>query len=90
MKLPNAERAFVDLAKLRDYSLSAEHKEGKRKARVFAAAWDLGSDDAEWLREELLAEMKKTRQKIPGLVRLIAIVQQPAAQLRQGKICGQS
>ena len=35
MKLPNADRAFVDIAKLRDYSLNAEHKEGKHKARVF-------------------------------------------------------
>jgi hypothetical protein len=54
MKLPNAEHAFVDIAKLRDYSLSAEHKEGKHKARVFAAALGLESDDAEWLRERLL------------------------------------
>ena len=54
MKLPNAERAFVDMVKLRDYSLNAEHKEGKHKARVFAAALDLAVDDAEWLRERLL------------------------------------
>jgi hypothetical protein len=39
MKLPNAERAFIDMAKLRDYSLSATHPEGK--ARVFAAALGL-------------------------------------------------
>ena len=54
MKLPNAERAFVDIAKLRDYSLNAEHKEGKHKARVFAAALGLAVNDAEWLREKLL------------------------------------
>ena len=54
MKLPNADRAFVDIAKLRDYSLNAEHKEGKHKARVFAAASGLRSNDAEWLREKLL------------------------------------
>jgi len=53
MKLPNAERAFVDIAKLHDYSLSAEHKEGKHKARVFAAALELEADDAEWLRDKL-------------------------------------
>jgi hypothetical protein len=34
--------------------LLAEHKEGKHKARVFAAALELEADDAEWLREELL------------------------------------
>jgi hypothetical protein len=54
MNLPNAEHAFVDVAKLRDYSLDSEHKEGKHKARVFAAALGLESGDAEWLRAKLL------------------------------------
>ena len=54
MNLPNAERAFVDIAKLRNYSLDPEHKEGKHKARVFAAALGLGTGDAEWLRAKLL------------------------------------
>jgi hypothetical protein len=54
MKLPNAECAFVDIAKLRDYSLNPEHKEGKHKARVFAASLGLGIEDAEWLRNKLL------------------------------------
>jgi hypothetical protein len=59
MKLPNAERAFVDIGKLRDYSLNPDHKEGKHKARVFAAALDLVIDDAEWLREQLLDAAKR-------------------------------
>jgi hypothetical protein len=59
MKLPNAEHAFVDIAKLRDYSLNPEHKEGKHKARVFAAALALAVDDAEWLREQLLNVAKR-------------------------------
>ena len=54
MKLPNADRAFVDVVKLRDYSLNTEHKEGKHKARVFADALGLESDDAAWLRQKLL------------------------------------
>jgi hypothetical protein len=54
MKLPNAEHAFVDITKLRDYSLDSKHKEGRHKARVFAAALGLESDDAEWLRAKLL------------------------------------
>src|SRR5256885_1687310 len=53
MKLPNPERAFVDIAKLRDYSLSLSHKEGRHKARVFASALGLGPADADWLREQL-------------------------------------
>ena len=59
MKLPNAERAFVDIAKLRDYSLNSEHKEGKHKARVFAAALGFGIEDADRLRDKLL-EIAKT------------------------------
>ena len=55
MKLPNAERAIVEIAKLRDYSLDVVHKEGKHKARVFAAALGLTRNDADWLREQLLA-----------------------------------
>lgn len=54
MKLPNAERAIVEIAKIRDYSLDATHEEGKHKARVFAAALGIGADDADWLRERLL------------------------------------
>lgn len=59
MKLPGSQHAVVDLAKLRDYSLSPVHPEGKHKARVFAAALDLTQDDAEWLREQLLAAARE-------------------------------
>jgi hypothetical protein len=45
---------FCGHRQARDYSLNAEHKEGKHKARVFAAALGLAIDDAEWLREKLL------------------------------------
>jgi Domain of unknown function (DUF4926) len=54
MKVPNAGRAIVDIAKLRNYSLSGTHNEGKHKARVFAAVLGLSENDAEWLREALL------------------------------------
>jgi hypothetical protein len=54
MKLPNSGHAYVEIAKLRDYSLNPMHPEGKHKARVFAAALGVSRDDAEWLREQLL------------------------------------
>jgi hypothetical protein len=54
MKLPHAERAFVDIVKLRDYSLDPAHPEGKHKARVFASALGLTRNDASWLHEQLL------------------------------------
>ena len=54
MKIPNAERAIVDIGKLRDYCLNSEHNDGKHKARLFSAALGMGINDAEALREALL------------------------------------
>jgi hypothetical protein len=54
MKLPNAHRAIVDIAKLRDYCLNQQHEYGRDKARAFAAALGLGRTHAEWLRLRLL------------------------------------
>jgi hypothetical protein len=53
MKLPNAEHAIVDEAKVRDYLLSPEHPVGRFKARVFRAA---GYERETWqrLRDDLL------------------------------------
>jgi hypothetical protein len=36
MRIPGAERAVLDDAKVRDYLLSAEHRVGSAKARFFA------------------------------------------------------
>jgi hypothetical protein len=47
MKLPNAERAVVDIRKLRDYCLNPTSPRGQTKARVFSAALGLGSADAQ-------------------------------------------
>jgi hypothetical protein len=54
MPIPNAERAIVDIRKLRDYCLNPMHEEGQHKARLFAAALDMTADDAEDLRALLL------------------------------------
>jgi hypothetical protein len=54
VKLPNAERAVVDLVKLREYSLNPMHPEGKHKARVFAGSLSFTTTDAEKLREMIL------------------------------------
>jgi hypothetical protein len=58
MKLPNADRAFVDMAKLRSYCLNANHRRGQHKARVFAAALGLTAEDAEFLRDALLSAVQ--------------------------------
>jgi hypothetical protein len=54
MLIPNAENAIVDIRKLRDYCLNPEHKDGKHKARLFAAILGMTADDAEELRQILL------------------------------------
>ena len=54
MKLPGAENAIVEIAKLRDYCLSPVHPRGRHKARVFASVLGLTSSDSDYLREELL------------------------------------
>jgi hypothetical protein len=53
-KLPNPERAVVDISKLRDYCLNPYHEDGKHKARVFLSALGIRESDAEWLRDRLL------------------------------------
>lgn len=55
MKLPGADNAIVDIAKLRNYCLNPYHPRGRHKARVFAAALGLTQADAETLRDALLA-----------------------------------
>ena len=57
MKLPGAERAVVDPAKVCDYLLSPEHPVGRSKARFFAT---LGFTRDGWpaLRDALLAHAR--------------------------------
>jgi hypothetical protein len=65
VRLPNAERAFVDVAKLRDYSLNPSHPRGRHKARVFLAALGLMAADADDLCAALLAAAR-TGDATPG------------------------
>jgi hypothetical protein len=54
MKLPNVNRAIVEIEKLRDYCLSISHPRGRNKARVFVAALGITADDAEELQQAIL------------------------------------
>lgn len=54
MKLPNADNAFVDTAKLRDYCLSEDHLRGRHKAKVFAAALGLTAEHVDDLQAALM------------------------------------
>ena len=59
MKLPNAENAVVDIAKLRDYCLNPNHPKGKHKARAFLEKLGLERNDAELLRQAILEAVLK-------------------------------
>ena len=53
MRLPNGDRAIVDIRKLRNYCLNPHHLRGRNKARVFASV-GIREPDAEILRSALL------------------------------------
>lgn len=53
-RLPNGDKAILDMRKLEDYCLSPSHPRGRHKARVFRHALGLQQGDATWLRAELL------------------------------------
>jgi hypothetical protein len=53
MKLPNGNRADLG-TKIEDYSLNPLHREGQHKARVFASALGITSDNADLLRRAVL------------------------------------
>ena len=58
MKIPNAERAVVEIRKLRDYCLNPQHNKGKHKARLFTSLLGMSANDAEELRNALLEAVK--------------------------------
>jgi hypothetical protein len=54
VKLPNGDKAIVELAKLTEYCLDPAHPRGRHKARVFASSLGLEQQDAPVLRVALL------------------------------------
>ena len=63
MRLPNADRAILDIRKIEDYCLSASHPRGRHKARVFHEALELERGDAAWLRDVLLEAARSSEAK---------------------------
>lgn len=57
-KMTNFNKAFIDNAKLENYSLCEEHPEGKHKAKVFKSALGIDKRDAEWLKKQILERVK--------------------------------
>lgn len=51
MRLPNGHRPIIATAKIEDYCLNPNHRSGKNKARVFAAALGITLENSEKLRD---------------------------------------
>lgn len=64
MSLPNADRAIIDPAKVRDYLLSSVHPVGRFKAAFFVSS-GYTQDRWETLRDDLLA-LAKSGDAVPG------------------------
>ncbi len=58
-RVPNAERAILDIRKIAEYCLSPVHPRGRHKARVFRDALELNQDNAGWLRATLLDGLRQ-------------------------------
>jgi hypothetical protein len=54
-RLPNSERAIIDIRKIEDYCLDPQHPRGRHKARLFRELLGVTRHDAAWLRDVLLA-----------------------------------
>lgn len=66
MKLPNGKSAVVDIRKIRNYCLSAEHPRGRHKARVFELVLGVTAEDSEAL-ADALKQMAMDREAVAGV-----------------------
>ena len=64
MLIPYANKAIVDIHKLRDYCLNLEHDDGKHKARLFSSTLGMKAENAEELRLILLEIIKTHEAKL--------------------------
>jgi hypothetical protein len=67
MFVPNAEKAVIDIRKLRDYCLNPNHEVGKHKAKVFASALNLTLKDAAILQSALFEAVKTIEAQVGKL-----------------------
>lgn len=67
MKLPNHDRALIDMGKLTTYSLNPNHEYGRHKARVFEAALGLTLKDVDLLYDAIV-EAVETEEAQLGLL----------------------
>jgi Domain of unknown function (DUF6883) len=59
-RLPNGERAVIDIRKIEEYCLSAAHPRGRHKARVFRETLGIDGADSSWLRQVILEAVQES------------------------------
>jgi hypothetical protein len=57
-RLPNPDKAIINMDKLAGYCLNPAHQDGQHKARVFQSALNLGIADVEVLKTALLKAVR--------------------------------
>lgn len=67
MRIPNGERAVVELSKLTEYCLDPSHPRGRHKARVFASRLGIGQSEAALLRVALMDAAASSDQAVLGI-----------------------
>ena len=69
MRLPNADRAVVDAASIRDHLVSLEHPAGRAKGRFFLA---FGFTREDWSAlQRALLDLAQTGEAFPGATWLV-------------------
>lgn len=61
MKLPNGDKAIVEIEKFTEYALNPDHPTGRHKAHVFEAVLGMTLKDAAYM-QEMVADIAKTHQ----------------------------
>ena len=56
--LPNYQRAFIDIQKLKKYILNENHPIGKHKAKLFQSVLSISLDDAERFAESIMQNLR--------------------------------
>ena len=91
MRLPDGGQAVVPEGKIEAYCLSADHPEGRHKARVFASALGLTRADAPYLKRRLLEAAREAEAEPFGTlyrVRFMLEFRGRTALIRSGWIVG--
>jgi len=59
-RLPNSQRAILDIQKIEDYCVNPQHPRGRHKARLFRELLGAVRTDGSWLRDALMEAVQNS------------------------------